>query len=131
MIYKKIKEKKIGSTGIRTRIVGFKVQSDSHYTIPPLLRMLIEVGGYYFNWLITKSKSLIKKLFQKTSKRLSGTLKRKNLKKPSTNSRTTKNPANYQPIPMNNHRTLNFTSTNQNNLLTIILASSHNFMISA
>ena len=32
--------KKWGSTEIRTRIVGFKVQSDSHYTIEPLFPFL-------------------------------------------------------------------------------------------
>ena len=30
------KRKKLGPTEIRTRIAGFKVQSDSHYTIRPL-----------------------------------------------------------------------------------------------
>ena len=30
-----IKRQKVGPTEIRTRVVGFKVQSDSHYTIGP------------------------------------------------------------------------------------------------
>ena len=33
---KKKKKKTKGSAGIRTRIIGFKVQGDSHYTTEPL-----------------------------------------------------------------------------------------------
>ena len=49
-------KKKLGPTEIRTRIVGFKVQSDSHYTIRPLEEISLIL--YFKNYIHIKIKNI-------------------------------------------------------------------------